>query len=37
MALVTPLIQGFMAEIAKLPPDEQARRIGKVLAAMRDA
>jgi hypothetical protein len=35
MLLVRPLIQGFMTEISKLPPDEQTRRIAKVLNAMR--
>ena len=36
MALATPLIQQFAAEIARLSPEEQNRRIAKVLAAMRD-
>ena len=35
MALVMPLIQGFMTEISKLLPDEQTLRIAKVLNAMR--
>jgi hypothetical protein len=33
MSLVMPLSQGFMAESAKLPPNEQTRRVQKVLAA----
>jgi hypothetical protein len=36
MALATPLIHSFATEIAKLPVEEQQRRIAKVLAAMRD-
>jgi hypothetical protein len=34
MALVMPLVQQFMAEIAKLPPDERMRRINRVLEAL---
>ena len=37
MALATPLIHAFAAEISKLPVEEQQRRIAKVLAAMREA
>jgi hypothetical protein len=35
MALAMPLVHQFAAEIAKLPPEEQTKRIAKVLAAMR--
>ena len=36
LAVATPLIMEFAAELAKLPIPEQQRRIAKVLAAMRD-
>jgi len=36
LAVAMPLVQAFAAEISKLPPDVQQRRIQKVLAAMRD-
>jgi len=36
MALAMPLVQAFAAEIARLPAEEQNRRIAKVLAAMRE-
>jgi hypothetical protein len=35
MALATPLVLQFADELAKLPPEEQQKRIAKVLAAMR--
>ena len=35
MALAMPLVQTFAAEIVKLTPDAQQKRIAKVLAAMR--
>jgi len=34
LALAMPLVQALAAEISKLPPDVQRRRIEKVLAAM---
>lgn len=34
MPLVVPLITQFMAEVAKLPPDERMRRINRVLEAL---
>jgi hypothetical protein len=36
MALAMPLVTQFAAEIAKLPPEQQQKRIAKVLAAMRE-
>jgi len=33
--LPVPLVQGFLGEISKLPPEQQTQRIAKVLAAMR--
>jgi hypothetical protein len=35
MALVMPLIQAFLSEISKLPPEQQTQRIARVLAALR--
>ena len=35
MALAMPLVKQFVAEIAKLPPEQQTQRIAKVMAAMR--
>jgi hypothetical protein len=35
MALVMPIVTGFLSEISKLPPAEQTRHIAKVLNAMR--
>lgn len=35
MALIMPLVQIFMAEISRLDPPEQQRRIAKALAGMR--
>jgi hypothetical protein len=34
-ALVMPLVQMFVAEISRLPPPEQTKRIDKALAGMR--
>jgi hypothetical protein len=35
MALATPRIHAFATEISRLPPEDQTKRIAKVLAAMR--
>jgi hypothetical protein len=36
MPLIVPLITQFMAEVAKLQPDERMRRINRVLEALSD-
>ena len=36
MPLIVPLIVQFMAEVAKLPPEERMRRINRVLEALSD-
>jgi hypothetical protein len=34
MPLIVPLITSFLNKVAKLPPDERQRRIGRVLEAL---